>query len=115
MTKREFLTAVSTADVSDELKKYAQTALQAMDDANAARRSAPKKEKPEDIAFRESLLAWLTDHPDGATAVEIAEALGVHSSKISGQAKHLVEAGLVEKTEVKVPKKGKQVHYKVVG
>lgn len=108
MTYREFYTNVANGTITDAEKEFALAAIAKMDETNEKRKNktSPKeKEKAaENAKFDETVIGVLTNEPQ--IEADIASALGVTGPKARASLKRLVEAGVVTKSEVKVPKKG---------
>lgn len=108
MTNREFYTNIVNGTITEAEKEFALAAIAKMDEANEKRKNktSPKeKEKAaENAKFDETVIGVLTNEPQ--IEADIASALGVTGPKARASLKRLVEAGVVTKSEVKVPKKG---------
>lgn len=121
MTKREFLNTIATAeDMPAELVEFAAHELEAMNAANeknrtkAAEQRAAKDAEKEPI--RNAIVDVMTNEPQ--TATMLIEAAGlvdtVKPQSIPSLLKPFVEAGTLEKVDVKIPeKKGTQKGYKL--
>ena len=121
MTKREFLTTIATAEnLPAELIEFAAHELEVMDAANeknrakAAEKRAAKDAEKEPI--RNAIMDVMTNEPQ--TATMLIEAAGltetVKPQSIPSLLKHFVEAGTLEKVDVKIEgKKGTQKGYKL--
>lgn len=99
MTYREFLTAVSTNSITDEVIQYATEGI-AKHEAELERdrvKRAEKASSPENLALMENILKSL----EGATkdASTIASELGVTTSKVSSLCRKLREEGKVTGTK----------------
>ena len=109
MTNREFFNAViNTENVAEDIKAYAEAAIAKMDATNEARKNKPSKKDQEkeqaDAEIRKQIFDTLTD--EFQTETDIAAAVGVTGPKARAELRKLVEAGTVEKGDIKVPKKG---------
>ncbi len=108
MTNREFYNAIVNGNITDEVIAHASEAIEKLDKAleNRKNKTSPKeKEKAaENAKFDETVIGVLTNEPQ--IEADIASALGVTGPKARASLKRLVEAGVVTKSEVKVPKKG---------
>lgn len=116
MTKREFLNTISTAEnLSAELTEFAAAELAKMDAANNRRSSKPSKTQIANEPIKADILAYLSEKPDGATAAVIAEDVESVTStqKATGICRGLVQAGVLDVEDVKVPKKGVQKKYTI--
>ena len=119
MTKREFLNTIATAEnLPAELVEFAAHELEVMDAANeknrakAAEKRAAKDAEKEPI--RNAIMDVMTNEPQ--TATMLIEAAGltetVKPQSIPSLLKHFVEAGTLEKVDVKIEgKKGTQKGY----
>lgn len=108
MTNREFYNAIVNGNITDEVIAHASEAIEKLDKTleNRKNKTSPKeKEKAaENAKFDETVIGVLTNEPQ--IEADIASALGVTGPKARASLKRLVEAGVVTKSEVKVPKKG---------
>ena len=108
MTNREFYNAIVNGNITDEVIAHASEAIEKLDKAleNRKNKTSPKeKEKAaENTKFDETVIGVLTNEPQ--IEADIASALGVTGPKARASLKRLVEAGVVTKSEVKVPKRG---------
>lgn len=114
MTKREFLNAIielNEAEISD----FAAAELEKLDHANEARRakSAEKAEtrEAEKAPIRQAIFDVMSDEPKTATDLIMAAGLDIKPQSIPSLVKPLVEAGQVNKVDIKVVGKGKQRGY----
>ena len=122
MTTREFLTAIATsediANFAPELTEEASARIAKLDAANAARKakasSKPSKTALENEPIKAAILAHLADMTEPLSAAELAEALDITTAKAASLCGKMVKEGVLERTEVKVPKKGKMNKYSVV-
>ena len=121
MTKREFLTTIATAkNLPVEIIEFAAHKLEELDASNeknrakAAEKRAAKDAEKEPI--RNAIMDVMTNEPQ--TATMLIEAAGltetVKPQSIPSLLKNLVEAGTLEKVDVKIEgKKGTQKGYKL--
>jgi type IV secretory pathway VirB4 component len=122
MTKREFLNTIATAeDMPTELVEFAAHELEVMNAANeknrakAAEKRATKDAEKEPI--RNAIMDVMTNEPQ--TATMLIEAAGLTTDEVKPQSipsllKPFIEAGTLEKVDVKIPeKKGTQKGYKL--
>lgn len=124
MTNREFYTAIINyaCDAHDEhngvqandLISFAQVALEKLDKRNASRSSKPTKAQLENEPIKEKILELLNGK-EATTASVIAEGLEISVQKASALCRQMVEAGKLKVEEIKVPKKGKQKAYSIIG
>ena len=115
MTTREFLNAVISANISDELTEKAQALIAQADARNAKRASTPSKTAVANAPIKTAILTLYTDEVKSLTATEVGEHLGITTQKASALLRQLVESGTLTSEEIKVPKKGKVKSYSLVG
>ena len=117
MTVREFYEAIIKADVNEELVDFAQKAIDTLDTQNAKRRekNAEKalEKEAERAPIRDAIVGVITDEPKTATTLIEEAGVELKPQAIPSLLKGLVNDGVIEKTEVKVKGKGKQVGYKL--
>lgn len=113
--KREFYVAVMNGEVTDEVKAFAQELIEKLDASNEKNRAKAAEKRAgkdaEKAPIREAILNVLTDTPMTATDIIVAATLEVKPQAIPSLVKPLVEAGIVEKVDVKVKGKGTQRGY----
>ena len=122
MTKREFLNTIATAeDMPTELVEFAAHELEVMNAVNeknrakAAEKRATKDAEKEPI--RNAIMDVMTNEPQ--TATMLIEAAGLTTDEVKPQSipsllKPFIEAGTLEKVDMKIPeKKGTQKGYKL--
>ena len=105
MTKREFLTAVSNGEMTDELKDFATTEIEKLDNSAAARAAKPSKAQLENAPLVDRIVNEILG-TEPKTATEVAEVLEVNVQKASALLRMTVAQGRAVQTEVKLPKKG---------
>ena len=115
MTARRFFTEIQTYDLPAELLDYAVNEIQKLDDAAQKRREKPTKAQQENAAIREQLHAYMVEHLSDQyfSQAELGEALEISPNKAGALARQLVQAGLVEATDVKV-KGGTRKGYRAI-
>lgn len=115
MTNREFYTAIVNANVSEEITAFAQEAIAKLDHTNELRKVATAKKALEKEAerapIREAIVNCINETPKTATTLIAEAGVEVKPQAIPSLLKALIEDGTVVKSEIKVPKKGKQVGY----
>ena len=115
MTKREFFNAIVEMNINEDLVTFAADELAKMDKANEARRekSAEKAvaKETEKAPIREAIFNVISDEPKTATTLIEEAGLEIKPQSIPSLVKPLVEAGKVNKVDVKVVGKGKQRGY----
>ena len=122
MTKREFLNEVIAAGVSEAITEFAQKEIAALDARNAKRAATPSKTQLANKPLKSEILAKLKEINDFRTAGEVSSWFGLNDEgkpkvsvqKASSLLRQLVAENVLEQTEVKVPKKGKQKAYKAI-
>lgn len=117
MTKREFLTAVANANISDELTQYASEEISKLDAVNAKRRESdkPTKASMEAAGRREQALLWVKSNEGKHDAAAISEGTGLTVAQVPAALKNAISGGLVEKSTVKVDSKHRKTVYEYVG
>lgn len=119
MTTREFLTAIATseeiANIAPELTEEAGARIAKLDAANAARKakasSKPSKTALENEPIKAAILAHLAEMTEPLSAAELAEVLDITTAKAASLCGKMVKEGVLDRVEVKVPKKGKTNKY----
>ena len=105
MTKREFLTAVSNGEMTDELKEFAAAEIEKMNNSAAARAAKPSKAQVENAPLVDRIVNEVLG-AEPKTATEVAEVLEMSVQKASALLRMTVAQGRAVQTEVKLPKKG---------
>lgn len=129
MTNREFNNAVialieegpEAVDVL-EIRKYAIEANSKLDERNYKRSSTLSKAQVENQILKDKIYefyasdSYLEEHGNEyKLAALVAVDFEISVQKASALLRQLVEEGLMEVAEVKVPKKGKQKAYRIKG
>ena len=114
MTNREFYNAIIEGAMTEEIKAPAVAEIEKLDKRNASRSSKPTKTQLENEPIKEKILELL-DGKEATTASVIAEGLEISVQKASALCRQMVEAGKLKVEEIKVPKKGKQKAYSIIG
>lgn len=111
MTTRDFLNAVISASVSDEVTEKATALIASLDNRNEKRKTSPKAVKSAEdvVARREQVFANL-GFDTLQTAEQIAEMTGFTVGQVRSALSVLVRDGKVTKDTVKVDK-SKRVAY----
>ena len=112
MTFRTMLENVIAGNITDEVIEKATERLEKLDEANEKRKNRISKKAEENAPIKEAILGVLGEEPKTATVV--GEELSISTQKASALLRQLVEAGSVEKTDVKVTGKGVQKGYTLV-
>lgn len=108
MTNREFYTNIANGTITEAEKEFALAAIAKLDATNEARKNKTSPKDAEkaaaDAVVRENIFALLTADPQ--TASDLGAQVGVSTPKATAELRKLVAEGRVEKTDVKVPKRG---------
>ena len=126
MTNREFYNSIiaENATITEEMIAHATAAIAKLDATAEARKgkvSAKDQAKRDENAAAATRIATEILGTEPKTATDVAEALSVGAEepvkvqKASYLCRLAVEMGLAAQTEVKIPKKGVQKAYTVVG
>ena len=125
MTNREFYTAISTTEsLPMELRNHALAQLEKLDVTAEKRKGKVSKADQEKRDANAALAAKVANEiltTEAKTATDVAailtEMLGeeVKVQKASYLCREAVKMGLATQTEVKIPKKGTQKAYAIVG
>lgn len=114
MTIREFyLSVINGTGCTEETMQKARELLEKHDASNEKRKGTESKEKKEAAERRNTVLAFLQSHEGAWTRDQISFEVDMDPAKVSGACKGLIDAGLVEKSEVKV-EKARKVAYSAV-
>lgn len=105
MTKREFLTAISNGEMTEELKDFATAEIEKMNNSAAARAAKPSKTQLENAPLVDRIVNEILG-TEPKTATEVAEVLEVKVQKASALLRMAVAQERAAQTEVKLPKKG---------
>lgn len=117
MTNREFYEKIVALRevVGDELADKAVAEIAKLDGVNEKRREATAKKSAEKEAerapIREAIVACITKEPKTATMLIEEAGVDKKPQAIPSLLKALIESGAIDKVEVKIPSKGKQVGY----
>lgn len=119
MTNREFYNAVIEGNVTDEMIEFARDAVAQLDATNEKRRAKVAEKAAEKAAekepLRQAIFACVTDEPKTATMLIDEAGLELKPQSIPSLLKPLVEAGEIEKVDVKIKGKGTQRGYVLAG
>lgn len=114
MTKRDFYTNITKGEMNDELMAFAVAELEKMDAANEKRKGVQSKKAAENQPIIDRIVnEILTTEPQ--TATDIAAVLELTVQKTSSLCRAAVAQGKAVQSEIKVPKKGTQKAYALVG
>ena len=122
MTTRDFYTTIINADLTaileDEMaksiKEHAEAGLRKLDETNEKRRNAPSKKELENLPLMKQVVNEVLSF-EPMTASDIGAALGISHNKATPIAKMAVDRGLAGVKDIKVPKKGMQKGYFLLG
>lgn len=107
MTQKEFLTKVIETVADEELKAYAEKALEKMAVRLAARKEKMTPKQEANAALKEQILAYFTENPNTALgAAAVGEMFEISTQKASPLLRQMVEAGALTVEDVKVTGKG---------
>ena len=107
MTQKEFLTKVIETVADEELKAYAEKALEKMAARLAARKDKMTPKQEANAALKEQILAYFTENPNTALgAAAVGEMFEISTQKASPLLRQMVEAGALTVEDVKVTGKG---------
>lgn len=112
MTAREFFTAIQEYDLPAELLDYAVTQVEKLDEKRAKAATKPSKTQIENEPIKQRILEFLSDN-EGTKYLqsEIGEALDITANKAGALARQLVNEGVVQVADVKIPKVGTRKAY----
>lgn len=115
MTKREFYENIKNGTITDEEIAFAIAEIEKLDHTNELRKVAVAKKALERNAerapMRDAIVACITDEPKTATTLIAESGVELKPQSIPSLLKAMVEAGELQKVEVKVKGKGKQMGY----
>lgn len=122
MTNRDFYTGIINADlhavledeIADAIKAHAEAALDKLDATNEKRRNAPSKKELENLPLMKQVVNEVLSF-EPMTASDIGAAIGVNHNKATHIVKMAVARGLAGVKDIKVPKKGMQKGYFLLG
>lgn len=110
MTKREFLTKVSTGEMNDEVMEFAAAEIAKMDAANDKRKEKTSKKAEENQPLVDRIVAEILGE-EPVTATDVAGILEVSVQKASQLCRAAVAQGKAISQDVKIPKKGNMKGY----
>ena len=122
MTNRDFYNAIINADLTaifedemaESVKKHAEAALKKLDETNEKRRNSTSKKEKENLPLMEQMVNEVLSF-EPMTASDIGAALGISHNKATPIAKMAVDRGIAGVKDIKVPKKGMQKGYFLLG
>lgn len=113
MTMREYLNAVASAHINDEIDAKTADLLTALDRKNAQRSSKPSKTAIANEPIKASILEHLQGAEEPMTAAMVGTACGITPNKASALLVQLEKSERVTSCEVKVKGKGKVKGYRL--
>ena len=117
MTARIFYQSVieflSDNDKAADVVEYAEGAIAKLDATNAKRTEKAKEKSAENKPVKDAIFQFLLSNGT-KTSPEIAEGVGITTSKASAMCRQMVDEGQLTVSEVKVPKKGKLKAYTAI-
>ena len=122
MTKREFLNAIATGEMTEEVIAFANEEIEKMDAANAKRREKNAEKSAKNMEAVKAVAAVLTEEAKTASMLveELEDVIKREDGKtlnvqyMSSIARKAVEAGMAAQVDVKVKGKGVQKGYVAV-
>lgn len=112
MTNREFLNAIVSANISEELTTFATESLAKLDARNEKRASKPSKTALANEPIKASIVEFVKAH-GAVTASEVGAGVEITTQKASALLRQLAESGVVKASTVKVAKKGEVKSYAI--
>ena len=114
MTMREFYTNVAAGTMNDEIMATATAQLEKMDAANEKRKGVQSKKAAENQPIIDRIVNEILS-AEPMTATDIAAIVELSVQKTSSLCRTAVAQGKAIQSEIKVPKKGNQKAYALVG
>lgn len=112
MTTREFLNAVITSNISEEMNDKAQALIDALDKKNSQRKAKPSKTAIANEPVKQAIVDYLTSNGK-RVASEVGTALAISTQKASILCRQLVEDEVLTVEDVKVKGKGTLKAYSI--
>ena len=110
MTNREFYKAVIGANVSEELKEFAQGEIDKLDAKNEKRKNTQTKAQKENETIKVAIVDFIKENGASVASV-IANGCGISTKKASALCKLLVEEKAITVADIKVKNKGTLKQY----
>ena len=110
MTNREFYNAVIGANVSEELKTFAQGEIDKLDAKNEKRKNTQTKAQKENETVKVAIVDFIKENGASVASV-IATGVGVSTQKASALCKLLCEDKVLVVSDIKVKNKGTLKQY----
>ena len=112
VTLRQLFEAVINDEITDKMKEKARTEIAKLDAANAKRAEKSAEKAKENEPIKQEIVNFLRQHGKHTTA-EIAEGVGISTSKASAMCRQLVESEMLVASDVSIKNKGKQKAYEI--
>ena len=122
MTNRDFYNAIINADLTailedemaESVKEHAKAALGKLDATNEKRRNSTSKKEEENLPIMEQIVNEVLSF-EPMTASDVGAVVGISHNKATPILKMAVARGLAGVKDIKVPKKGMQKGYFLLG
>lgn len=113
MTNREFFEAVQNGIINADVQAHATAEIEKMNARNEKRATTPSKTAVANEPLKAKIVEFLTEKNEQILTSVIGEAVGISTAKASALCKQLSEDGKIAGEEVKVPKIGKRMVWKI--
>ena len=113
MTNREFFEAVQNGTINADVQAHATAEIEKMNARNEKRATTPSKTAVANEPIKLKIIEFLTEKNEQILTSVIGEAVGISTAKASALCKQLSEDGKIAGEEVKVPKIGKRMVWKI--
>jgi hypothetical protein len=114
MTNREFFEAIQNGTMNADVQAHAIAEIEKMNARNEKRATTPSKTAIANEPLKLKIIEFLTEKNEQILTSIIGEAVGISTAKASALCKQLSEDGKIAGEEVKVPKIGKRMVWKVM-
>jgi predicted transcriptional regulator len=113
MTNREFFEAIKNGTMNEEVQTHATAEIEKMNAHNEKRATTPSKTAIANEPIKLKIIEFLTEKNEQILTSVIGEAVGISTAKASALCKQLADDGKIAGEEVKVPKIGKRMVWKI--
>jgi hypothetical protein len=113
MTNREFFEAIKNGIMNEEVQAHAIAEIEKMNARNAKRGITPSKTAIANEPIKLKIIEFLTEKNEQILTSVIGEAVGISTAKASALCVQLALDGKIVGEEVKVPKVGNRMVWKV--
>ena len=113
MTNREFLEAIKNGTINADVQAHATAEIEKMNARNEKRATTPSKTAVANEPLKVKIVEFLTEKNEQILTSVIGEAVGISTAKASALCKQLADDGKIVGEEVKVPKIGKRMVWKI--